>query len=273
MSKIRIGYGSDFHLEFEQNGSNPAAYAPGEHPTVGPDFSGLREQLDLVILAGDIDVGRAAHHYAVAVADYLNRPVVSIAGNHEYWRQHLHRHTEDRRGLSSEHELVHYLENERVDFDVRGQKLAVLGATLWTDYTLSRDIGWLMRAQNDFKRIKVSGDRLRPKDLIELHRASLSWLAEAIAAAREEANIVIVVTHHSPIPVYRPEWIYEATGAFCSDLRAQIGEWQPDVWIYGHLHGPGNDEYIGRTRLLSKPRGYLGYEPGVEAYELGVIEL
>lgn len=34
-------------------------------------------------------------------------------------------------------------------------------------------------------------------------------------------------------------------------------EYQPTVWIHGHIHEPSNDYLLGKTRVLSNPYGYF----------------
>jgi hypothetical protein len=46
------------------------------------------------------------------------------------------------------------------------------------------------------------------------------------------------------------------------DLRRNphwlIEQHQPDLWIWGHIHEAVPPFKIGRTRMVSNPRGYVG---------------
>jgi len=43
--------------------------------------------------------------------------------------------------------------------------------------------------------------------------------------------------------------------AFASDLENLILEFQPELWIHGHIH-TACDYTIGKTRVICNPRGY-----------------
>lgn len=101
------------------------------HPRIGPlldDAVGV----DLLLLAGDIDVGTRAIAYANEVAEFIGAPAVYVAGNHEgYDGTPFDRLFGALRAKAAETQgRVTFLENSRAAFgDVH-----VLGATLWTDY-------------------------------------------------------------------------------------------------------------------------------------------
>ena len=98
---------SDLHFEF----------APFELPAT---------DADVVVLAGDIDVGRRGLEVARAAG---GRPVVYVAGNHEYYGHSIPGLTGElvaaTRGAG-----IHVLENEAVV--IGGVRF--LGCTLWTDF-------------------------------------------------------------------------------------------------------------------------------------------
>lgn len=49
--------------------------------------------------------------------------------------------------------------------------------------------------------------------------------------------------------------------AYASHLDAFIEEYEPLLWIHGHIHH-SQDYVIGKTRVLSNPRAYVD-EPNV----------
>jgi hypothetical protein len=79
--------------------------------------------------------------------------------------------------------------------------------------------------------------------------------------------VVVVVTHHGPIPDANPPQYRggELVPAFVSDLRSEILEWQPDLWVWGHTHHSMRDR-LGRTELVSAQRGYIGSEEGADSF-------
>lgn len=298
---VRIGLMSDLHLEFEHAywdrvaaiartfdeprmnralALQQALHAEPGHPQLGPDLRALKaERPDLLMLPGDIDIGMRGIDYADAVARYLEAPVIYVCGNHEAYRHDLAQLVPALRRRAAETDgRVIFLEQERADFQIRGCRLAVLGATLWTDYRLIGDqvaaMGRAARALNDHNLIAYDGRRCMPQDELALHEATRTWLAEAIPAARRDSDRVVVATHHGPLPDANAE---EYRGdplspAFTSDLRPEIDRWAPDLWVWGHTHF-STETTLGRTRLVSAQRGYLGSEPGAADFVPILIEL
>lgn len=292
---ITIGYMSDLHNEFERGrGSAP----PGRdwlslkqtrasiqgHPDVGPILDGLRgTQLNLIVLAGDIDVGEEAVAYADKVALFLGVPVILILGNHEgYGGRDLDllipefhvaaRVTEGR---------VTFLENEAAAFDLPGGRLHVLGCTLWTDYRIHGSAEAAMaRAEtglNDHRRIFLHGRLLSPERAREIHQISRDWLDLRVAQIRaDEGNDakILIVTHHAPhqeanAPRYRDG---ELSPAFASDMTELICTWRPAAWIFGHTHYSCRIEVDG-IPVVSAQRGYLGVEDGAADFRPAIITL
>jgi len=220
---------------------------------------------DVLVLAGDVDVGMRG--MALAKAWSRGRPVIYVAGNHEYYGEAIPRHTE-RLAAGAEGSEVHFLERRAVAID----GVRFLGCTLWTDFELfgARMVA-MAAAQEvmpDFREIRVSPEfrRLRPTDLEALHATSLRWL---VARLEEEfAGPTVIVTHHAPSlrscnPAHRTDPV---SAAFASDL-----EWLLDgraaLWLHGHTHH-SCDYAIGGTRVVSNQRGYpgeaatTGFDPG-----------
>jgi predicted phosphodiesterase len=87
---MKIALMSDLHLEFERGpvaGTEWRAFVKKRadtlhHPRIGPIID-TAIGADLMILAGDIDVGTRGIAYADEVASYIGAPVVYVLGNHE----------------------------------------------------------------------------------------------------------------------------------------------------------------------------------------------
>ncbi len=107
---IRVQIFSDLHLEF-----GPADLATTD--------------AEVIILAGDIAPGLAGLETAHSI--FSGRPVVYVAGNHEYYGQALPQLTDDLKA-AARGTHVHFLENQELIL----QGVRFLGATLWTDFGL-----------------------------------------------------------------------------------------------------------------------------------------
>jgi predicted phosphodiesterase len=298
---IRIGLMSDLHNEFEadywnrlfviaQRGDDSrvadalelrrALEAEPGHPRGGPDLRSLKAgRPDLVLMPGDVDVGLRGVVYADQVARYLGAPVVYVAGNHEAYHSDLKTLVPALHEWAAKTEgRVTYLERERANFDVRGRRIAVCGAMAFTDYKLigrqKTSMALARDGLNDHDLISYGNRAFDPDDALSIHLATIDWLERETPVARSEADLVIVATHHGPIPDANPE---EHRGghlspAFTSDLRDRILDWGVDLWVWGHTHH-SMEAMLGRTRLASAQRGYVGTEPGAEKFVPAILQL
>ena len=286
---IRILYMSDLHLEMERwRLAVPgwAAFLAGRraiatHPTRGPLLSGPllngARPADLIVLAGDIHNGLRGIVYADQLAKFLRAPVVYVAGNHEFYHHDitqlypaLHRaaaHTQGR---------VRFLENTTASFTFSGQRLHVLGCTLWTDYALHGDAASGMAAAarllNDHVMIQNQGGPLPPAGLLSRHRESRFWLHAELARlhAADPAAQTLIVTHHAPTGAVLGTRTGAIAPAYASELLGEFTPHAPAAWIHGHTHFR-HDSAAHNIRLASAPRGYvsrdgraaLDYQPGM----------
>ncbi|MDX5335258.1 MAG: metallophosphoesterase family protein, partial [Marinobacter sp.] len=84
---------------------------------------------DLVVLAGDIGEGLLGITWAADQSQRLGKPVVYVAGNHEYYYRDITRHDDAMRRHAEQLEVVFL---NRDVFEYRGVR--VIGATLWTSF-------------------------------------------------------------------------------------------------------------------------------------------
>lgn len=243
---------SDLHQEFPELAWRPARVP--EH--------------DILVLAGDIDVTCAkAVQYARSMTD---KPIVMVAGNHEFYGQNLSEQLRIAQSLSDDR--LNYLENRAVVIgDVR-----FVGATLWTDFELFSD--WMSRDcekeayrfMNDFRVIAIDPDEIdlstprhgrddkfhfRTRHAANLHAASAAFIWRTLN--KPFAGSTVVVTHHAPHERSIPKRFQKdlLSACFASDLSTLIKSGKPNLWIHGHVHH-SFDYRVGRTRIISNPRGY-----------------
>lgn len=238
---MRIHVLSDLHLEFE--GFTPPVVAR-----------------DVVILAGDINVGDRA--IAWAVRNFAPTPVVYVLGNHEYYGEALPKHRDTMR-RRCEGTNVHLLDDDAIEIN----DVMFLGTTLWTDFELfggdPRLAGDLAtRMMTDYRKIRVSPEfrKLRSIDTAMIHQRSRRWLEAAMAEHAHRR--VVVVTHHAPSMKSVPHRYSEdlLSAAFASRLDDLVLAGRPLLWVHGHTHD-SMDYMIGSTRVLCNPRGYIPEEP------------
>jgi predicted phosphodiesterase len=241
---------SDLHLD--RRSFNPRS----------PDGERADSNADVVILAGDIDEGTRGIRWARET--FTDKPILYVAGNHEFYGQHW---TALLDALREEAHCceVGFLETDAVS--IGGVRF--LGCTLWSDFALMGDGTARASMQNalssmsDFRRIQVTRtaefyenltSRLSPEMVLARHRGSVSWLKEELLKDVPERTVVI--THHAPhvesVPILQRG--HRLSPAYASDLSALMGS--VDIWIHGHIHDPV-DYLLAGTRVISNPRGDL----------------
>lgn len=225
-----INYFSDIHLEFG------TLQIP-------------ETEADVIIAAGDIGIYKQG-------LDWLKsstKPVVYVAGNHEFYDQEYHSVLQGLRNASEDSNVL-FLENEvRIVEGVR-----FLGCTLWTQLG-GRDnarINELKETVNDFRKISYHQDPININDYTGLHRQSLEWMLGELQ--KPFAGKTVIVTHHAPT-----FWSWDDSPAsltryaYCNDLKEIMHEHDIAAWFHGHTHSISDYRCAG-TRILCNPRGYHG---------------
>jgi 3',5'-cyclic AMP phosphodiesterase CpdA len=277
---MRIAYLSDLHIEFENATGRSAAQASG-----GPLAPALEQALepakgaDLVLLAGDIDVGVVAIVQADAIARHLGAPVVCVAGNHEAYGQDLAALLPRMRTTAWETDgRVIFLDCSVVRLWFKGRAVCVLGCTLWTDYALNGDPSAAMQSadkeMSDHQEIGWNGGVFHPTDALALHRDHRAWLSAQIRKLNEETPRpeILIVTHHAPCRDALGERVLSLGPSYVSDMGPELSAWAPLTWIHGHTHHRHLTK-IGTATIASAPRGYPGQAHGVRGYRCGILSL
>lgn len=209
---------------------------------------------DLVVLAGDI----ARPRQAVAWALRLEKPVLYVPGNHEFYGASLDG------ALQELQQLCHGTQVQVLD---RGEVVIdgvrFLGAMLWSDFRLfpGREQEAKAEAQRlvrDFSRIRLhaEGETLfTPDDCAALFARDSAWLQQRLAAPFDGPTVVI--THHAPTrQSVHPRFAESLLSAcFVSDAAQLMDGQRVQLWIHGHTHDSFDYDCKG-TRVVCNPRGY-----------------
>jgi len=107
--------------------------------------------------------------------------------------------------------------------------------------------------------------------MIEMHEESLGFLRRMLA--EPFAGETVVVTHHAPTPFSSPQQYIggELSPCFASNLDNFVTASGANIWVHGHTHSNA-DMSLGRTRLVTRQRGYPG-EPTFAYFEPLVVEI
>ena len=226
--RVRIQYFSDIHLEF-------GALDIG------------RTDADVIVAAGDIGVGTQG----LERLKKLDKPVVYVAGNHEFYGQEYYSTIKALRA-GAKGSTVRFLEQESF---VWGE-VRFLGCTLWTELGGDENdqLDDLIHLVNDFRKIKYRQSVLSFRDYVLLHRESRRWLIGELEQPFDGKTVV--VTHHAPTPW---SW-HESPGsikrfAYCNELKELFHNFEIAAWFHGHVHVVSDYRCSG-ARILCNPRGY-----------------
>ena len=246
---------SDLHLEY-------GYFEPHEDAAAAAD---------VIVLAGDIHP--APHGIEWARQTFGDKPVVYIAGNHEYFDCEFEAALVALRQSAKDND-IHFLENDSIVIN----GIRFLGCTLWTDfefYGLDRKQFLMERAQvrwPDYigrieSRRSITG-KLLPELTIERHWESRAWLQAQLPLG--ERSKTVVVTHHYPNKRSTSHKFIndEMNVVFGSHVPNSLVE-QAGLWIHGHGHNPvdyalGQDRQY--TRVIANPRGYANWANDPENY-------
>ena len=224
---------NDLHIEFE-------------------DFRPPVTDADVVVLAGDIGVGVEGLRWAEA--RFLDKLVIYVPGNHEFYHHDIVLIDELKAEALGN---IHVLNDDQVVID----GVRFLGSILWTDFALFGEADKFFAMQTarqqmtDFSIIQNHGHRFTPEDAIRLHTASRDWLVAMLA--EPFAGKTVVITHHAPSsqsvhPRYARDLL---TPAFASNLENLMDGDRAALWIHGHMH-ESFDYDVYDTRVVCNPRGY-----------------
>jgi Icc-related predicted phosphoesterase len=263
---------SDLHLEFEQKAIK-RGFPPFEFPVA------MDTDADTVlVLAGDIAVAIRPAQYV----DFINKAaerfkhVVWVMGNHEHYGGSINRSiAKIKRNLCITKAMeesgalnISVVENEVVSVD----DVDFVCATLWTDYAGHNPLVMMdadgPNGMRDFDTIRCGrGDgqlayasRITPEYIYQIHTVSRKFIEREVPVSKEAGKKVVVVTHHAPSYQSLDEHFRgkPTNPCYATPLEIMIEDLEPGYWIHGHVHCT-NDYNIGKTNVLSNPRGYNGH--------------
>lgn len=228
---------------------------------------------DVVVLAGDIDIGDDGIHWARKA--FPDKPIVYLCGNHEFYHSNRAETMAQIRIAAQECD-VHLLDDDEFVYD----NVRFLGSTLWTDFRLfgeemqTKAMNEGQRGLSDLRVIQEDSTvNFSPARSIDLHKLSLDWLKAKLDEPFDGKTVV--VTHHLP-SMQSVSQRYKGSllsACFASELGYLFGKM--DIWIHGHTHD-SKDYVANGTSVICNPRGYVTYHCGPENYHFNpslVVEI
>ena len=262
------------------------------------DFGFLKEQQDLLIVAGDI-AGSARKE--LEFLELLPENTVCVAGNHLGYDYQRIKQINSLLGYENPLEETkedclktltfdkRYLENSYINF----KDYVIFGGTMYSDFLLygkkNKDtcINTAERWLNDFRYVytyEKSKKLVRPvcgKDYIKWFNQFKKKLIKCIE--QTDKNI-IVVTHFAPsIKSIESKYLNrenrfsspgsELNAVYANNMEEFIKQ-NPRIklWVHGHVHSKF-DYNIAQCRVVCCPYGYYGYEQPMEPQEFLGLEI
>jgi Icc-related predicted phosphoesterase len=224
---------------------------------------------ELIVLAGDIGRSALGVGWAIRETERLDKPIVYVPGNHEYYKESLTVAAGIMRG-AARGSKVRVLDMD--EFAWNGVRF--LGLTLWTDYSLfgrKRRTGVMKRADlflNDHRLINWPYG-FTPGHALERHTQGRAWLEAKLADGWNGPTVVI--THHAPSLLGTDTRFHSdlLTAAFVSNLEDVIQHFSPPLWVHGHTHHC-IQYMIGSTRVVSNQKGYP-HEPATGQFDPSLV--
>ncbi len=242
---MKLALASDLHSEFYRD----------THWL--PSFT---EEPDILVLAGDIDVGIEAVNTVNKIAETLPATTILwVAGNHEFYRQNILQTRQAYAQAFASNPRIHFLDNNSITIN----GWTFLGCTLWSGFDglgveqQNHVMELISREIPDFNLIRWGDDQqlFSPNMALTLHRESYAWLDSMLS--ENDPDKTIVITHFPPsLKARHPHFaITEQNAYFSAHCDTLITKHQPKYWLYGHNHW--NDCIkMGNTTLISNQFGY-----------------
>lgn len=243
---MKIQLLSDLHIEFWPT-------AAKFHLAM---FVSFQTDADVLVLAGDINVGRANTLSTLKEFAKRYKHVIYILGNHEEYGQQF--------GAFKELENFYDKLPDNVTFlDIDGYCIIdgvfFFGSCLYTNFGNDPLAENMARyGINDFQRIKGSSTA----DYIAEYESAVSGIEDCYNVASDYKKVI--VTHFLPAMECISERFRAGDNSginkyFANNLGNYIAELKDTTWLFGHTHD-SVDMFIGATRMLCNPMGYFGHE-------------
>lgn len=233
----------------------------GEHPEL---YKSQGE--DILILAGDINVGANAVWTMLKQFAEYQPNIVYVTGNHEYYRQEYFQTNsklEDWCKYTSIKFLnpgvTYYSPNTKdLSESYSTDSIAICGSNLWANFR-NNELSKMhaKKGINDFRLIEFDNHIFTPNDAAQLFEQQYGYIKFQYENIKTKK---LIVTHFLPaVECIDPKYIGCATSTlndyFANDLGGWISTLEDTTWLHGHSHS-NVDITIGTTRIVCNPYGY-----------------
>ena len=216
---------------------------------------------DVIVMAGDVTSlhNRVRLQTTFQRFSDLHRPMVYVAGNHEYYKYSITKGKTELEELSKAFSNLHVL-TSGTKVDING--VGFVGDTLW--YPKSKD--WRLNGG-------ITDHRLISDHQREVHRCYEDFVSKCVPTISKDC---IVVTHHMPFNGCINQKFQDDpyNHFFMTDCSRFIDIYNaPRAWIHGHGHDPVDLILPTDTRVFSNPMAYVGEGTNPNFWDRMLVEL
>lgn len=238
-----------------------------------PEFP-VASNYDLVVLAGDIDVGTRGLEWAIKQFP-SEKPILYVPGNHEYYRNDYNTLQDELAALAAQHSNVVLMNPGAAVID----NVVFIGGTMWSNLVyegIQPDAvtKWKMdRGISDFRVISNGSVRFSVEDMITECEKEIAYFDRYLHEYTEAGKTVVMVTHFLPSALCTaPQFVGSGLNPyFASDQDWLMSKYNIPLWIYGHTHTPTDIIHPTGTRLFCNPFGYPNESS--EPFEWQIVEV
>lgn len=218
-------------------------------------FQPKKTYSDVLICAGDFDMGLRTNIWNDRVIKEHEKPFIKILGNHDYWN------TSSTVGMTMDDWNDYYksLENEFVSYLINETKVingvAFIGATLWSDFK-NNDliVRSASKISKDYTKI-IKNYGITSDEIYDEYIKARTFIINELTKHSDKKCVVI--THFPPsISCNYTYQINPASYYWCGQMEDIISEFQPVLWISGHMHN-SFDALMGDSRVILNPAGQV----------------
>lgn len=220
-----------------------------------------------VAISGDIGEAPDFTHYLLRLAERIQRPILFVLGNHDFYGSSIAAVREQARHLVRESPLVRYL--PVFEIIQLSASTAIVGHDGWGDGRAGAG-GQSPVELADFDHIQDLKGLTRPQ-----RQAKLNLLGEEAAqhyrrvlpTALERFRHVFVLTHVPPFPEscwhqgrmadreWQPHFVCQAAGDALRELALRFPAARMTV-LCGHTHSPGHVQVLPNLEVLTAAAEY-----------------
>lgn len=167
------------------------------------------DDVDAIIVAGDIDLGKNTPSYLKYIYDGTKKPIIFVFGNHEYYGASFNEIVRTTNEELKEYKDIYVLDRDNLTISIKGEEIDFVGCTLWADMTLYGDQEHALKVVQKVlddrpDMILPNGKVMTSRDHADLYCIEKAWLEDYLEKTRYDEKRKVIVTHYPPSFLCQP---------------------------------------------------------------------